>query len=231
LRRVGEVLRSTGFYVAFYGGTLLFLAAGLLALPFGSRRAMQGVAAAWTRWHRRCVTRLLGIRIVVSGELPREGALVAMKHESFFEALDLGVLFDSPVIFAKAELLRIPVWGTVASACGLVPVEREQGAKALRTMVAAARARARDGRVFAIFPEGTRVPHGTEPKLRSGFAALYKLLALPVVPIAVDSGPLYQRRWKRRGTITYRVGEPIPPGLPREEVEARVQAAINALNG
>jgi 1-acyl-sn-glycerol-3-phosphate acyltransferase len=25
------------------------------------------------------------------------------------------------------------------------------------------------------------------------------------------------------------VGEPIPPGLPREEIEARVHAAINAL--
>jgi 1-acyl-sn-glycerol-3-phosphate acyltransferase len=29
--------------------------------------------------------------------------------------------------------------------------------------------------------------------------------------------------------ITFRFGEPIPPGLPREEVEAHVHAAINVL--
>jgi 1-acyl-sn-glycerol-3-phosphate acyltransferase len=51
-----------------------------------------------------------------------------------------------------------------------------------------------------------------------------------VVPIAVDSGPLYHRRWKRPGTVTFRVGETIPAGLPRNEIETRVLTAINALN-
>ena len=81
-----------------------------------------------------------------------------------------------------------------------------------------------------IFPEGTRVPHGERRPLQSGFAGLYKMLGLPVVPVAVDSGPIYHRRLKRSGRITYRFGEPIPPGLPRAEVEERVREAINALN-
>jgi 1-acyl-sn-glycerol-3-phosphate acyltransferase len=67
--------------------------------------------------------------------------------------------------------------------------------------------------------------------LQAGFAGLYKLLRLPVVPIAVDSGRLYHHAVKRPGRITYKVGETIPAGLPREEVEARVHRAINALNG
>jgi 1-acyl-sn-glycerol-3-phosphate acyltransferase len=74
------------------------------------------------------------------------------------------------------------------------------------------------------------VPHGTRPPLQAGFAGLYKMLGLPVIPVAVDSGPLYNRRWKRHGTIRYCFGAEIPPGLPREEIEARVHAAINALN-
>jgi len=46
----------------------------------------------------------------------------------------------------------------------------------------------------------------------------------------VNSGPLYHRLWKRSGTITYRFGELIPPGLPRDEIEARVHTAMNSLN-
>ncbi|OYX45080.1 MAG: 1-acyl-sn-glycerol-3-phosphate acyltransferase, partial [Sphingomonadales bacterium 32-64-22] len=66
--------------------------------------------------------------------------------------------------------------------------------------------------------------------LRAGFAGIYKVVGLPVVPVAVNSGPLYHRVWKRPGTITLRFGEAIPPGLPREEVEERVCTAINILN-
>jgi 1-acyl-sn-glycerol-3-phosphate acyltransferase len=88
-----------------------------------------------------------------------------------------------------------------------------------------------EGRPLIIFPEGTRVAHGEQPGLQAGFAGLYKLLRLPVVPIAVDSGRAYHHVVKRPGQITYKVGETIPAGLPREDVEARVHAAINALNG
>jgi 1-acyl-sn-glycerol-3-phosphate acyltransferase len=34
---------------------------------------------------------------------------------------------------------------------------------------------------------------------------------------------------KRPGTVHFRIGETIPSGLKRDEIEARVHAAINAL--
>jgi hypothetical protein len=128
------------------------------------------------------------------------------------------------------QLLRIPLWGTVGGRYGLIAVDRDGGASAFRAMLTEARRRIADGRPLVIFPEGTRVPHGTRVPLQAGFAGLYKMLGLPVIPVAVDSGALYQRRWKRGGTIRFLYGAEIPPGLPREEIEARVLAAINALN-
>lgn len=224
-----DVLRSLAFYAAFYPGTALFVLGAMLAAPFGEQ-ILRRVVRGWSTYHRVCARWLLGIRVVVEGTMPEEGVLVAMKHESFFEAIDLPAQMAWPVPFPKIELAQIPGWGWAARRYGIVVVERDQGARALRQMVADSRVFAAHDRPLVIFPEGTRVPPGARPPLQSGFAGLYKLLGLPVVPVAVDSGRLYQRRWKKPGTITVRVGERIGPGLPRAEIEARVHAAINALN-
>lgn len=226
---IGDVLRSLVFYLVFYGGSIGYCVLAVMLLGLSPARFKRYVMS-WSRFHRTCTRLILRIRVVIEGELPRSGVLVAMKHESFFEAIDAPALLPLSAVIAKAELLRIPLWGRAAVEYGLIGVERDAGAKALRTMLAEARTRIDEGRVLVIFPEGTRVPHGRTAPLGSGFAGLYKLLKLPVVPVAVDSGPLYHRRWKRAGTVTFRVGDAIAPGLPREEIEGQVERAINALN-
>jgi 1-acyl-sn-glycerol-3-phosphate acyltransferase len=223
-------LRSLAFYVLFYGGSALLVLASVVAV-IARPRALRPVVAKWGDWHLWCTQNLLGIRVVLDGALPEGPVLVAMKHESIFEAIDTPRLFTDPAVFAKQELFRIPGWGHSALVYGLIPVAREEGAKTLRQMLALAKQRAEEGRPLVIFPEGTRVGIGTRPPLQAGFAGLYKLLRLPVVPIAVDSGRAYHHLVKRPGQIVYKVGETIPAGLPRDEVEARVHAAINALNG
>ncbi|MDJ0642838.1 MAG: lysophospholipid acyltransferase family protein [Erythrobacter sp.] len=224
-----SLLRSFLFYMLFYGFSALLVVASVLAIPFG-RHWLKRVVAVWGRWHRWCVQSLLGITVNVEGHLPDEPVLIAVKHESYFEAIDLPRLLSFPAVFAKQELFSIPGWGFSAKVYGLVPVARDEGAKALRHMLTTARQRIGEGRPLVIFPEGTRVAHGDDPSLQSGFAGLYKLLKLPVVPVAVNSGPLYNGLVKRSGTITYRIGEMIPAGLTRAEAEERVHAAINALN-
>ena len=223
-------LRSLAFYVLFYGGSVLLVIASVVAVLV--RPAwLRCVVGRWGAWHQWCVEKLLGIAVVLDGELPQGPVLIAVKHESFFEAIDTPRLFNYPAVFAKQELFRIPGWGYSALVYGLIPVAREEGAKTLRQMLALAKERVEQGRPLVIFPEGTRVQPGTRPPLQAGFAGLYKLLRLPVVPIAVDSGRLYHHAIKRPGRITYKVGATIPAGLPRAEVEARVHDAINALNG
>ena len=223
------VMRSLLFYFVFYAASVYFVLGSVVAMVVWPSRVRR-FPDAWARFHRRCLRVLLGIRVRETGEKLPGAVLYALKHESFFEAIDLPAALDFPVPFGKEELYRIPGWGRAAKAYGSVMVRRDLGAKGLRLMLAEAREFIGTGRPLAIFPEGTRVPHGQRPPLQAGFAGLYKLLGLPVVPVAVNSGPLYHRLWKRPGTITLHFGEPIEPGLPREEIEGRVHAAINLLN-
>src|SRR5256885_724799 len=80
---------------------------------------------------------------------------------------------------------------------------------------------------------GVRAIANAWARFHAAFAGLYRALDLPIVPLALDSGRLWGRTLlgKKPGQITFRFGDPIPPGLPRKEAEARVHAAINALNG
>ena len=222
-------LRNIAFYAAFYGASVFFVLAAVISSYIAPRR-IRGFCEAWSAWHTFCCEKLLGITIRITGDRPTGQAFFAIKHESFFEAIAMPWLFDFPAAFAKAELSEVPGWGHASRVWGNISVARDQGAKALRQMLREVRPAVDCGRPICIFPEGTRVPHGTTPPLQSGFAALYKLLGLPVVPVAVDSGPVYHRRWKVPGTITIHFGEPIAPGVGREEIEARVHAAINCMN-
>tara|TARA_A100001391_G_scaffold21380_4_gene11827 strand:+ start:1325 stop:2008 length:684 start_codon:yes stop_codon:yes gene_type:complete len=222
-------LRNLAFYAAFYGGSTIYVIAAVVVSYLGLVKPLRSICDGWGRWHRRCLW-LLGIQVVETGQRPEGLALYAIKHEAFAEAIEMPVIFDYPAGLAKAELFTIPGWGRAARIYGIIEVRREAGASALRSMMKEAKAALAQGRPIVIFPEGTRVPHGTRAPLQSGFAALYKMLKLPVVPVAVDSGPLYHRTWKQPGTITVHFGEPIAPGLPREEIEARVLDAINCLN-
>jgi 1-acyl-sn-glycerol-3-phosphate acyltransferase len=224
-------IRSLLFVSIFYPGTLLYMLACFLVMPFGPR-PLRATVKAWTRFHRRCAAWLLGIRARVEGGLPSGPVLVAAKHQAMFETLELVIVLDSPVLVMKRELADLPLWGRLAKSYGMIPVDRAAGAKALRRMLKEAAAAREEGRPVVIFPEGTRVPPGEQPPLQPGFAGLYRALGLPVVPLALDSGRLWPRDWfaKRPGMITFRFGEPIPAGLPRDEIEARVHEAINVLD-
>lgn len=222
--------RSLLFALLFYPGTLAYVLGVILASPFGDR-PVQRIVRGWSDFHHFLVTRLVGLRMQVEGAIPPGAYLIAFKHEAMLETIEALRLADTPVVVMKRELTRIPLFGWVTRRYGVIGVDREAGAKALRAMLAEGRRAVEQQRPVVIFPEGTRVPHGRPAPLRPGFAGLYRALGLPVVPVAHDSGRLWTRGFvKHPGTIRFQVGETIPPGLRRDEVEARVRDAINALN-
>ena len=221
-------MRAIVYALIFYPGTLLFVTGCFVASLF-SPAALRSTVRFWADFHHH-LARLLGTRLLVKGEVPRGAYLVAIKHQSMFETLEMVRLVDTPIMVIKRELSRLPAFGWATRRYGVIPVDRGAGPKALREMLGEAKAALATGRPVIIYPEGTRVGPGETPPLQSGFAGLYRALGMPVVPVAVDSGRIWGANLpKGPGTVHFLIGEPIPPGLKREEIEARVHAAINAL--
>ena len=223
------VLRSAAFALLFYPVTVGWVLAGLVATMLG-RKATLGLILGWVRYHRWLAANVLGIRTRLDGAIPPGPHLIAVKHQSMYETLEMVRIANLPVMVMKKELADIPLFGLLTRRYGVIAVERSAGAKALRNLVAEGQAAVASGRPVIIFPEGTRVRPGERPALKPGLAALYRSLGLPVVPVAVDSGRLWGRGLVHRpGIVTFKVGDTLPSGLKRDEIEQRVHAAINAL--
>lgn len=221
-------IRSAVFTVVFYLGSVPIVSGAAVGAVIGPR-AVNRMARLWAGWFLLTSHVILGIRLRIEGTVPQHGVLVALKHQSAYETILTLWVFDDPAVVMKAELHSIPIWGYVARRHGTIPVDRAGSATALRTMLRSA-TRARDaGRPIVIFPEGTRAEAGTTPPLRPGLAGLYRALKVPLVPVALDSGRLWPRGFvKYPGVVTMRFLDAIPPGLDRDEIEARVHAAINS---
>ncbi|MCW3797758.1 1-acyl-sn-glycerol-3-phosphate acyltransferase [Sphingomonas sp. BN140010] len=219
--------RSFLYFALFYPGTIVYCIASLIAAA-SSPRALQRVVRGWSDFHHQLVHHLLGIRWEQEGVVPPGPYLVAIKHQAMVETIECLRLVDTPVVVMKQLYVQMPLLGAVMRRYGVIPVDREAGASALREMMALGKAAKAAGRPIVIFPEGTRVPVGQAPELRPGFAGLYRALGMPVVPVALDSGRLWPKGLlKRAGTIRVHIGETIPPGLKRDEIERRVHTALN----
>jgi len=226
---LSALLRSLIYAAIFYPLTVVWVFVGIFATLFG-RRSTLAVVLSWVEIHHWLTEHVLGIHVQLDGSIPVGPHLIAVKHQSMLETLEMVRITNLPVIVIKKELADIPLFGWMTRCYGIIAVKRSAGAKALRALVEEGKRALATGRPVIIYPEGTRVRVGETPELRSGFAALYRALGLPVVPVAVDTGKLWGRGFVHRsGTVTLKVGDTIPPGLKRDDVEARVHAAINAL--
>jgi 1-acyl-sn-glycerol-3-phosphate acyltransferase len=230
------LLRSILFAAVFYVGTFIILVVGSPLLLGPRSWAMAGLRthARAALWALRLI---VGTRIEVRGgeHLPSGPFLVASKHQSTWDTFALIPIFRDPALVMKAELGWIPLYGWFSVKFGHILVRRGRAAAALKGLIRDARNRAGDGREILIFPEGTRRAPGAEPDYKPGVVALYEGLALPCVPVALNSGLFWPRRRLMRypGTIVVEILPPLPPGLPRarfkQELQDRIETASQRL--
>lgn len=225
-------LRSAAFNLWFYGITLV-LAVASAVVQLGPASWARALSRIWARAVLAGLRPLCGITVEITGRehLPARGpALVASQHQSAFDTIVWLLLVDNPAYVLKQELTRIPLYGGMCRKLGMIVVDRDGGASAIRSLLRDADRAMAEGRHIVIFPEGTRAAPGAVLPLQPGIAALAARTGLPVIPVVTDSGTSWGRRaWRRRaGTIRVAILPPLPAGLPRAELMTRLAALYAA---
>ena len=224
-------IRSALFSVFF---VLFVTVTGILCLPlllFG-RGIIRKTVQLWARITLAGLKWITGISYRIEGaqNIPEGGALIAANHQSMWETIALFMLMPKPAMIFKKELLHIPIYGWWARFSGNIAIDREGGAKALRSMTRKVKERVAAGDQVIVFPEGTRSPIGKRTAFKPGIAGLYAATKASCIPAAHDSG----RYWrfpgsqKKPGVITLKILPAIAPGLDRKNFTRTLKAHIEA---
>jgi len=165
--------------------------------------------------------------------IPKQGPVIlAANHMSYLDPIMVAFAAGArPVNFmAKAELLKIPVFGGILKGLNTFPVKRgfaDKGAISYALKVLS------NGEVLLIFPEGTRYRDGKLGKALPGFAVLALKTGTPVVPLGIigtDKVLPDGNRLPRPKKLRVNIGEPIyvnkVAASERKEKEAELTAKI-----
>lgn len=224
---IRSILFDALLYIVSFAIMVIFLP--LLLLPQG---VIFWAGRVWVRMTMWLLRVIVGLSWRVEGrEHLSEGAcIIACKHQSAWETLIFHLLLDRPAIALKRELTWIPVVNLYFKRMGMVAIDRNAGASALRSLLQGARRIIAQNRPLVIFPEGTRSMPGKPGHYQAGVAALYRDLNVPVIPVALNSGLFWGRRSlvKRPGVITWQFLPPIEPGLARAEFMEKLVDSIES---
>lgn len=126
-----------------------------------------------------------GYRLSVEGEFSNEANLLLINHQSMLDIVVLEEAHPANLCWiSKAQIGKIPIIGKILSLPKMITVERENK-QSLIKLLSDAKDRVANGRVLAIFPEGTRSATGKLLPFKGGAKILAEKLNLKVQPIVI----------------------------------------------
>lgn len=224
-----QLVRSLVFNASMYLAMLVYAIVFFIPALFSrdwAHRACDAwcVYVIWTaRW-------MVGLKSEVRGIPPTGEAMVAAKHQSFFDIILIYHAVPRGKFIMKRELMYAPILGQYALRIGCVPVDRgKRGAAIARMKEDVSRGSADPGQLV-IYPQGTRVAPGDKKPYKAGTGALYQQLGQTCVPVATNVGHFWPKRGFLRhpGVAVVEFLDPIEPGLDIKSFMVRLEDEVES---
>jgi 1-acyl-sn-glycerol-3-phosphate acyltransferase len=210
--------------------TIAYASLSLMVSLFDPEKKRQAaLAAAWAR----ALLRISGVKVKVEGleKIARDGSYVFVSNHLSYMDTPV-VLANIPVQFrflAKRGLFQIPFLGWHLARAGHIQVPRGDARAGVKTMNRAAEVVRTCGISLIIFPEGGRSRDGELGSFKEGAAFIAIRAGVPMVPMCLKgtrevlpfgSGTV------RSGTVTMRIGDPIPTSQATDRDRARLTEEV-----
>jgi len=145
---------------------------------------------------------LFRLRVEGLENFPMEGkTIVYSNHISLLDPILIGCVLPRQVFFmAKVELFKIPLLRTIIRHLGAFPVKR--GSADLSAIEHSLQV-LNEGKVFGIFPEGTRSKTGFLQSFSHGIASIAHKSRAKILPIAIVG------QYRLFRPITVKIGKPL----------------------
>lgn len=126
-----------------------------------------------------------GYKLEVIGDFKDEANILLINHQSMLDIIVLEEVHPKNLCWiAKAQIGKIPIIGKILSLPKMIAVERENKHSLIK-LLKEAKDRVENGRVLAIFPEGTRSQTNKLLPFKGGAKMLVEKLNLKVQPIVI----------------------------------------------
>ncbi|WP_086295921.1 lysophospholipid acyltransferase family protein [Campylobacter devanensis] len=147
------------------------------------------IAPSSNLWIRRKWTKmqrfLIGYKIDVIGSPDPRANMIIANHQSMLDIMALEEIHPANICWiAKKEIEDLPFFGNIIRVPKMISIDRKDP-RSLPKIIKLAKERVSEGRVIAIFPEGTRGDGDKILKFKSGANIIADKLNLVVQPVLI----------------------------------------------
>lgn len=170
---------KAAFYCVFFIISVLFV---ILCFCFtNNQETIWRIRRIWARIQLK----ITGIKLEFEGEFNQEATMIVMNHQSMLDIIALEAFYPKNLAWiAKKEIRDLPIFKQTMIKPKLICVDRKNP-RSLLKVLKEAKERLSEGRILAIFPDGTRNKDGTIRPFQVGAKVLSDKLALKVQPLLI----------------------------------------------
>ena len=128
---------------------------------------------------------VIGYKIEKIGEFDKNADMIVINHKSMLDIIILEEIYPKNLAWiAKKEIGEMPFFGKILKTPKMIEVDRKNS-RSIVHLIKEAKNRLDEGRVIAIFPEGTRGRGEKMLKFQDGAKVLSQKLKLKIQPIVL----------------------------------------------